>query len=113
MAHKDFAESYYCSGTNCRGTKNPAGEGFCSMNPFWCEKVTGLGGGSTQNTNPTLQPQEKYCSSSGCTKVPMDYQRMGDNDRCTKTMTTCLFASKHNNAGGGFRLCNHAANLTL
>lgn len=53
------------------------------------------------------KPQKRYCCSSGCTEVSMDYQRMGDSDRCTKTKTTCLYACKHNNAGGGFRLCNY------
>lgn len=57
---------------------------------------------------PTPTPQKKYCCSSGCSEVAMGYEKMGDADRCTETKTTCLYACKHNNAGGGFRLCDYS-----
>jgi len=109
-----FDENYYCAGTNCQPTKNPDGQGFCAMTPFWCQRQTGLGGfrDNEQTREPTMRKPAKYCCSSGCDIVNMDYEKMGDNDKCTMNKLTCLYACKHNNAAGGFRMCDFNANAS-
>ncbi len=103
-----FDENYYCSGTNCKPTKIPNGQGFCAMTPFWCEWKTGLGGlgpNGLPTSEPTKMKPTKNCCSSGCEPVSMDYNPMGTSDRCTVNRLTCLYACKHNNDSAGFRFC--------
>ncbi len=76
-------EPLYCSGTICMPTLQSEGNGTCYKNIAECVKSSGY------------EMPKKYCASTCCSAVPEGFPKLGENDVCTASRHTCLYASKH------------------